>query len=308
MSDLKRCTRCESLLPLDEFYARASGKRESRCRNCCARIAREWHAKNREKANAERSARYYANPVIRVCAVCEARKHPSEFSAHLARACLTCAPVGTRFCRYCRVVKPVAVFKRSDRSGREQSAPCLDCAEAVRLSDRAKERAAARRRRESRPEEVRAKNLRTYEKNREWYLAHAKTPKGRASSIFSARKRFAALKGIRFDDSIRPEVYRKVWAGECEATGLPLHFGDGRSPFSPSIDRISPSLGYVPGNVRVVCWAVNSMVGDWGDDVAAQVAQAFLAARAREQRELLPELAPIYHAHPSAFPEPFVPC
>ena len=38
----------------------------------------------------------------------------------------------------------------------------------------------------------------------------------------------------------------------------------GKDPFSPSLDRIIPSLGYVPGNLRVVCNLVNSAMMDWG--------------------------------------------
>jgi hypothetical protein len=37
-----------------------------------------------------------------------------------------------------------------------------------------------------------------------------------------------------------------------------------RDPFGPSLDRITPTLGYVPGNVRIVCTMVNSAMGEWG--------------------------------------------
>ena len=35
--------------------------------------------------------------------------------------------------------------------------------------------------------------------------------------------------------------------------------------FRPSIDRIEPKLGYVPGNVRVVCEIVNTAMNEWGE-------------------------------------------
>jgi hypothetical protein len=34
--------------------------------------------------------------------------------------------------------------------------------------------------------------------------------------------------------------------------------------FRPSIDRITPQLGYVPGNVRLVCEIVNTAMNAWG--------------------------------------------
>ena len=48
----------------------------------------------------------------------------------------------------------------------------------------------------------------------------------------------------------------------CAATGIPFDLdeigeGAGASHFAPSPDRIVPSRGYVPGNVRWVLWMVN---------------------------------------------------
>lgn len=37
-----------------------------------------------------------------------------------------------------------------------------------------------------------------------------------------------------------------------------------RDPFGPSLDRIIPQHGYIPGNVRIVCTMVNSAMGEWG--------------------------------------------
>ena len=38
-----------------------------------------------------------------------------------------------------------------------------------------------------------------------------------------------------------------------------------RHPFAPSIDRIRPALGYVPGNIRAVCLIVNYAMHGWGE-------------------------------------------
>lgn len=50
----------------------------------------------------------------------------------------------------------------------------------------------------------------------------------------------------------------------CSATGLPLVHSKGRGAFtalSPSIDRMTPELGYVPGNVRATCHRFNTLRG-----------------------------------------------
>lgn len=83
------------------------------------------------------------------------------------------------------------------------------------------------------------------------------------------------------DASFIDELQGKIDRGVCELTGLPFSFTPdsvGPPPMSPSLDRIVPELGYVPGNVRVVCWAVNAALGGWGLDVAKRVAAALLSS------------------------------
>lgn len=48
----------------------------------------------------------------------------------------------------------------------------------------------------------------------------------------------------------------------CPLLGLPLDFskrGKGPAPNSPTIDRIDPSIGYVPGNVWVISHKANTI-------------------------------------------------
>lgn len=50
----------------------------------------------------------------------------------------------------------------------------------------------------------------------------------------------------------------------CPALGIPLVTGHKRSAMSPSLDRIQPDLGYVPGNVRVLSDRANRLKGSLG--------------------------------------------
>ena len=61
---------------------------------------------------------------------------------------------------------------------------------------------------------------------------------------------------ITADDVVVPSV--------CPALGIPLVTGQKRSAMSPSLDRIQPGLGYVPGNVRVLSDRANRMKGALG--------------------------------------------
>ena len=62
----------------------------------------------------------------------------------------------------------------------------------------------------------------------------------------------------------------------CALTGLPFNPTAEPRYDSPSLDRITPELGYVPGNVRVILYCLNAALGNWGEDTFYQVAKAFV--------------------------------
>ncbi len=66
--------------------------------------------------------------------------------------------------------------------------------------------------------------------------------------------------------------------GCCAVTGKQFSLvsvkGAYRRPFAPSVDRIDCSKGYVVGNVRIVCVAVNVALSDWGDGVLYELAKS----------------------------------
>lgn len=60
---------------------------------------------------------------------------------------------------------------------------------------------------------------------------------------------------LTLDDIIIPEV--------CPILGMPLVLSDRRAtPCSPSLDKIKPELGYVPGNIQVISARANVMKND----------------------------------------------
>lgn len=79
-----------------------------------------------------------------------------------------------------------------------------------------------------------------------------------ALALLERARRRAKRAGIHFrldrsDISLPPT---------CPAFGTPLVVGQPRSGASPSLDRVEPKRGYVPGNVRVVCDAANRLKSD----------------------------------------------
>jgi len=63
----------------------------------------------------------------------------------------------------------------------------------------------------------------------------------------------------------------------CPVLGLRLRKTKGRAgPASPSLDRISPRKGYVPGNVLVVSWRANELKKNGTADELARVGSFYL--------------------------------
>ena len=66
----------------------------------------------------------------------------------------------------------------------------------------------------------------------------------------------------------------------CSMTGIALvwnYEGEGKNPWSPSLDRIDCSLGYTVDNLRLVCWAYNVARSNWADEIVLAMARGLLA-------------------------------
>jgi hypothetical protein len=97
----------------------------------------------------------------------------------------------------------------------------------------------------------------------------------------SAKKR-ARLKGIECKLAPhREQLIERLSTGHCELTGIPFAFNTGELWDSPTLDRLDPNVGYVYDNIRIVIFAANTMLGNWGEDTAARVAEAFLSQRTK---------------------------
>ena len=73
----------------------------------------------------------------------------------------------------------------------------------------------------------------------------------------------------------------------CEITGIRFFSKASRStknPYAPSIDRVDCTKGYTQDNVRVVLFAVNVMLMDWGTDVLDHIVSSYQRFRAAARR------------------------
>ena len=77
-------------------------------------------------------------------------------------------------------------------------------------------------------------------------------------TIWQRAHRRAASRGVAFSISVQSIVIPAV----CPVLGIPIVLGEQRSENSPSLDRIIPDKGYVPGNVRVISDKANRLKAD----------------------------------------------
>lgn len=103
-----------------------------------------------------------------------------------------------------------------------------------------------------------------------------------ARPLFERARKRARVSGLKFtisrDDIIIPTT--------CPVLGIPIRIGGARSAYSPSLDRIDPRRGYVPGNVRVISDRANRLKSNRSVDELTRLAYEG-AAELRSDYELV---------------------
>lgn len=93
--------------------------------------------------------------------------------------------------------------------------------------------------------------------------------------LLSGPQQRAKRRALAYD--LDTKWLRAKWTGYCAVPLVPGRRRKGPSPFSPSIDRIDPLIGYTQANCRIVAWAYNALKGCGTDADALVVARALVA-------------------------------
>ena len=98
-------------------------------------------------------------------------------------------------------------------------------------------------------------------------------------AIWVGAKSRAAARGFEF--TLTPEWVLEQGERQkyrCALTDIPFlaepRGASAKHPYGPSLDRRNPRLGYTPENVRIVAFAVNVMLSDWGVEVVKTVVKS----------------------------------
>lgn len=143
-----------------------------------------------------------------------------------------------------------------------------------------RKRAYAKERRLAKGVELRASQAVWRELNRDHLRQTSKSRRQfkRAMCLVAAARVRSRKRHIPFNvtDAEVVRLQAVVDAGRCELSGVTFTLSGPRCATSPSLDRIRPALGYVDGNLRIVCHALNAGMGDWGADELRRIAMAWL--------------------------------
>ena len=125
-------------------------------------------------------------------------------------------------------------------------------------------REAARERRAKNAEAVNAKARQYRANNRAQHLAYEVQSRSRKLGLPC--------------DIDKEWVEERLHSGVCEMTGLRFDSAK-RSAQSPSIDRIDPRVGYTKQNCRMIVWALNRAMSNYGEDFLIAMVKLVIAKR-----------------------------
>jgi hypothetical protein len=179
----------------------------------------------------------------------------------------------TKQCSKCRRTLPWSAFYREGQAAGGIRSTCCDCDRARHLLyDRNPVNKILAKRRKAKwwvenREQIRDKRRRKYHDMRGTELCY--------QARFRAKKSGAPFTLTAEDVA---DISRRIELGVCELTGVQLSLAERRGPLSPSIDRRVPALGYTRENTRVVCFAVNCALGNWGEEALREIVSCWIAS------------------------------
>lgn len=173
-------------------------------------------------------------------------------------------------CTQCRMLKPVSAFRKYSGASSDGLRPlCRDCQRKYEQFWRCANKKRLAEARQKRRDKDTVYRQRYIESNKALYLV-------------SRIKSRCRKKSIPFDlDKHLSEISDRIQAGRCEISGFPLKMKHGgwMTYNSPSIDRKDPSAGYVYNNIRIVCFAMNAALGNWGEEKLRAVIHGWLGKK-----------------------------
>jgi len=136
---------------------------------------------------------------------------------------------------------------------------------------------------------------------------YKRTIVGRANTLIGNARRRCKDKGIELAIT-QAWVESHLTRGTCEITGLHFCFEptDGNATRrwdAPSLDRIDKDLPYTESNTRVILWAVNCALSEYGTKIMLPILKAMVKGIESAQANQLTSVSAANHRESEIYPE-----
>lgn len=174
----------------------------------------------------------------------------------------------SKLCSSCKASLPLTAYHKDRTTSTGYRALCKTCAK--------------QKRKPVTKEQSQAHHQRYKAKRNRQSAEYAHSLHGRFTMMFLQAKKRSVKRGL--ECSISVEWLKSKWneqGGKCLLTGIPFDLappdeGDHFNPHSPSVDRVDSTLGYTPGNTRLILTAMNIALGTWGEEHFNKMSRAYL--------------------------------
>lgn len=121
----------------------------------------------------------------------------------------------------------------------------------------------------------------TYSRRNEWNKTKIHS-NNRIKKLLAGAKNRSKSKNLEFN--LDERYLQGLWDGQegrCAVTKVLFDLSKPETPSlalwnAPSLDRINPTLGYVKGNVRFVCYQINCSMGQYGEEQLKYLAELII--------------------------------
>jgi hypothetical protein len=217
------------------------------------------------------------------------------------------------FCSKCDQFKDYSLFSQVSKKSLRPAFSCNDCKREYHKAYSEAHKGQPRgRKKPKRTKEERRQQIRDYywqnkesisqyalqyrEQNKEKLMLYALTKKRsvsadsslwkewRLTQILGSAKHRAKCQNLDFN--LTMDFLMSIASDNCPVDSLPMDWSVDENkklqpmPRTPSIDKIVPSLGYVEGNVQIICWQYNA----WKRDMSIHDMRILLSYLRKEQK------------------------
>jgi hypothetical protein len=140
-----------------------------------------------------------------------------------------------------------------------------------------------------------------------WSDDYKRTTRGRAITLLSNARKRCKERGVPLELSV-DWVDKQLIIGACQITGIPFNLEPTpehvtRRWDAPSLDRIDKNQHYTETNTRVVLWAVNCALAEYGTEIMLPILKAMIKGIENATTQPTTSVPTGHHSQSEIYPE-----